>query len=497
MKATDFLKEMDGLPEETVLQNMPESMRNAAPYRKHIQTDSAADMPETDANPEIVRSASGRAHRIPYYLIGGCAAACVCGLVLLFHQAKPETVPVQIPATATSEAITEMQNTAAAAITVTEIITTKPETKEPEAQTSWPSDMTLLPSLNDQKYYEVKRTLEENDLHGQFCWEYSDTVPAGSVIRSEPEGMYLMEKGAVVTVYLSRGKEGSPVTVPQFIGCGEKEACLLAETYGLNAVFEDYTSGGPVGMIMEQSLEPDTEVAANTEIVLYVSNSDSEKTKPKKTSGSVQMPDVTGKNYEDICGELLELGLRVKMDWEFSDTVPADTVIGSDPAGPCKAEAGSVVLVRCSRGKDMSESAADGTVRLPDIQGYNYDDVRDRLAELGLRVEMEWEYSDTVTEGKVISSTPGGVNEVVAKGSLIRLRVSRGPDRNAVRVPDFVGHDEETASRMAEAGSLNVVIKNIGGSSQAGTVMQQSIEPNTVVTAGTEIVLYVSNGNPE
>lgn len=436
MKAIDFLKEMDGLPEETVLQYMPESMRNAAPYQKQIQPGSAADMQETGNTPQTVRGASGRARRMPYYLIGGCAAACVCGLILLFHHAKPE--PVQTPAAVTSEAVTEVQNTTA----VTEAVTAQPEPAESNVSTILPSNMTLLPSLDAQSYDEFQRTLRESELLGQICLEFSDTVPAGRVIRSEPEGACRVEKGSTVIVHLSRGKEGAPVTVPRFIDCSIKDACMLAEIYGLNAVFADCSSDAPAGSIVEQSMKPDTVTAANSEIILYVSNSDPEGKNPKKTSGTVQMPDIAEKEYAAISRELLTLGLSVKVTWEYSDTVPANIVIGSDPAGPCDVDAGALISVRCSLGRDMSADVADGTpystVRLPEFQGYLYDDVRDRLTELGLVTEIQWEYSDTVTEKKVIATVPEGRNEV-KKGSTVLLRVAYGTEEEAEKPADAAG----------------------------------------------------------
>src|SRR5690625_1612823 len=88
-----------------------------------------------------------------------------------------------------------------------------------------------LIGLNEQ---EARDFLEANELKVNVIEEHSDTVEKGYVIRQEPAAQTELEKGATVTVYISKGPKQLPpaqhtvsFTVPYTGEDGEKQTVLI------------------------------------------------------------------------------------------------------------------------------------------------------------------------------------------------------------------------------------------------------------------------------
>ena len=58
----------------------------------------------------------------------------------------------------------------------------------------------------------------------------------------------------------------------------------------------------------------------------------------------------------------------------------------------------------------------------------------------------------------------------------------------------FLTYEQTTAVEEAETLGLKVTVKHVYSDALAGTVVEQSIAQDTVVTTGAEIVLTVSDG---
>ena len=84
--------------------------------------------------------------------------------------------------------------------------------------------------------------------------------------------------------------------------------------------------------------------------------------------------------------------------------------------------------------------------------------------------------------------------EPLKKGDSVTLVVSTGPDKTPVTVISFLTYEQTTAVEEAETLGLKVTVKHVYSDALAGTVVEQSIAQDTVVTTGAEIVLTVSDG---
>ncbi len=106
--------------------------------------------------------------------------------------------------------------------------------------------------------------------------EFSDTVNSGYVTRTEPAKGAILNQGDTVKIYVSKGTEEQPVTVPKFVGQNiDKIRQELKTTWKLTCTDADVElvdSSEPGGNIVWQSIEPTTVVKEGDTIKFKVSS---------------------------------------------------------------------------------------------------------------------------------------------------------------------------------------------------------------------------------
>ena len=133
---------------------------------------------------------------------------------------------------------------------------------------------------------------------------------------------------------------------------------------------------------------------------------------------------------------------------------------------------------------------------VPDVRNQTLQEAKLELnnMNLSLQIETSEEFSDTVAEGSVISTSPA-VGSEIKKGNTVILTVSKGPEQKNVTVPSFLTMTEENAAQQANNLGLTVgQLKYVHNSAPAGQVIGQSIANGTTVASGTEITFTVSKG---
>ena len=126
----------------------------------------------------------------------------------------------------------------------------------------------LLEKLN--KEYNLELTVEVPEDQKQ----YSDDIPADSVISTIPAKGETLKKGDTVTLIVSQGPEVKPVTVPTFVGLNIDETLAQLSGYSLvcdAADVELVESEKEGGTIVWQSLDPLSKVDEGTRIKFQVS----------------------------------------------------------------------------------------------------------------------------------------------------------------------------------------------------------------------------------
>lgn len=140
--------------------------------------------------------------------------------------------------------------------------------------------------------------------------------------------------------------------------------------------------------------------------------------------------------------------------------------------------------------EETTEKVSDAeTVEMPDVTNMRSDLASDILSMLGLVCEIRNSPDMEVPEGNVISTEPEADTKV-NKGETIILYVSMGVE---ISVDDYVGQVADDAVALAEYAGLKPVTEFKDSDGEKGKVIEQSIEKDTIVDAGTEIIFYISN----
>jgi len=133
----------------------------------------------------------------------------------------------------------------------------------------------VMPDVVGKEHRAAAIQLRELDLNlvvNDSEEEYSDSVPAGHVIRSNPVANETLRDGDVVMLVISKGPKVIPATVVSMTNISLERAQQLAEQSGLVVAVEyAHDDTIQVDYVISQSIAPNSSVAQGSTIKLIVS----------------------------------------------------------------------------------------------------------------------------------------------------------------------------------------------------------------------------------
>ncbi len=122
---------------------------------------------------------------------------------------------------------------------------------------------------------DAREALYNLGLKCEIVEETSDRIPKDRVIRQEPMAGAMVDKGAIVTLYVSIGEDTSDkrIKIENYIGRSDRSAIERElENKGLKAVFkEEYSDTYAEGKICRQTPDPGRLLEEGERVTLYVS----------------------------------------------------------------------------------------------------------------------------------------------------------------------------------------------------------------------------------
>lgn len=202
----------------------------------------------------------------------------------------------------------------------------------------------------------------------------------------------------------------------------------------------------------------------------------------------ILVPDLTGKPIMEVLNVLSEQNLGLKKEGaEFNDTVPAGTVLRQQPEAGLSVRGGKIIRVTISQGGE--------SVYVPELVGRSL-----RSSEIALRSyflllgEVRSKASVKFEKDTVISQEPPP-NTIVLKNSLVHVTISNGPPEDGtLLMPDFVGKSWDQVQSWAKEIKIKIEMTEEGSSSSPGTVLQQTIVPDSVIHPGDIIQFTIASG---
>ena len=206
-------------------------------------------------------------------------------------------------------------------------------------------------------------------------------------------------------------------------------------------------------------------------------------------SNTVEVPDLTGKSEGDAQQLLRDLGLNYQYQGESpSNQLSRGLVVGQSVASTSVVEKGTTVGYVLSSGSSQ-------TLTVPELSGSSQSDAEKALVSMGLLVSVDnSRYSETVEEGKIITTNPGA-GSTVNPGDTVTLYISQGQGLSMVQVPELTGHNFAVAQQALNNIGLYVYITEVPSDTVAeGVVISQDVEAGSSVQTGTTVTITVSSG---
>jgi serine/threonine-protein kinase len=203
---------------------------------------------------------------------------------------------------------------------------------------------------------------------------------------------------------------------------------------------------------------------------------------------TVATPDVVGQSVKDATAAMTAAGLTLAVtSEEYSEEVPDNSVISTDPAAGDGVRAEGTVSAVVSKGPERYD--------VPSLKGLTQTAAADALAGVNLTVGgVQEAYDDKVEPGAIVSSTPKAGTALKPQAP-VDLVVSKGPE--PVPVPDVVGKRIANAKKALTAAGLRTdVTQKFSEDVRDGAVISVKPKAGTVVDSGSQVAVVVSKGPP-
>ena len=203
---------------------------------------------------------------------------------------------------------------------------------------------------------------------------------------------------------------------------------------------------------------------------------------------TVTVPKVEGMIKDEAVKALNDVGLGYKQVVQSSKTVAKDTVISQGTKAGAKVAKNTQIILTISGGEEVVNTT------VPSVTGESESDAREKLESAGFKVSVDYDYSSTVDEGKVIKASPSGS---VAQGTTVTITVSRGKQIKNVTMANLVGKNESEARQWLENNGLKANVSYTTSSGTYGYVVSSDYSEGTSVPEGTTVTITVSHKQEE
>ena len=222
------------------------------------------------------------------------------------------------------------------------------------------------------------------------------SVPAGSVIRTQPPSNTIINPESLVTIIVSVGPEAFPI--PYILDIETERAIYVVEESGfiLGQLLEVNDNNIPRGFVISQNPVAGTKMSPGSSVDLVVS----------KGPSLIEISDLSRKSPEDAVQILETLGFKYELVEEYSEDIEIGLVSGTLPEAGEIVTPDQIIQVVVSLGI---------RIEMPEVDGLSYEEAISILEELDLIPTVVGD-----TSGKVRMQIPRK-GEFVEPGQVVEL----------------------------------------------------------------------------
>lgn len=264
-----------------------------------------------------------------------------------------------------------------------------------------PLATTTTPALVGKTRAQAEQSTLNDGLHPDFQQEFSETVAADQVIRTEPVAGSTIDKNGTLTIVISAGKERYEVPDLRGMTLTQAGQALQQRNLVLGSNEATYTADYPEGQIVDSSPNQGRSLKRGSKVDVTLSR-----------GPGVVVPPLTSRPAQEALQQLQQSGLVLgEQKYENSATVPNGSIIDSSPKAGERVAAGSTVTLTISQGPKL--------IPVPDVTTWDYHQAEKELQSKGFKVEV----NGLKLANKVLWTQPGAGTQL-PEGSTVTLAVS-------------------------------------------------------------------------
>jgi eukaryotic-like serine/threonine-protein kinase len=231
---------------------------------------------------------------------------------------------------------------------------------------------------------------------------YSEEIPAGSILASDPEAGAGIRPGGTVAATVSLGPERYAVPDVQGTSPAEATEAIVSAGLATGGRVEVFDDAVPVGQVASTDPAIGDLVPPDTSIDLLIS----------KGPEPVEIEDVSGRKQGVATKRLEEAGLQVTSSQAFSESVADGRVISVNPSPGTVVDSGTTVELIVSKGPPP--------VEVPNLIDLRRKAAVEALERLGLRAQVD--AGEFTRLNRVFDQSPSP-GEMVPRGSTVTIRI--------------------------------------------------------------------------
>ncbi|HZA74529.1 MAG TPA: Stk1 family PASTA domain-containing Ser/Thr kinase [Propionibacteriaceae bacterium] len=262
---------------------------------------------------------------------------------------------------------------------------------------------TSTPALASLSQSEAERVADRAGLDIQFTEDFSESVPPGRVIETDPSAGSKILKGGRMVAAVSGGPER--FAMPTVVGLSRDaaETAVQRANLSLDEVNEQYSDTVRDGVVISASKKPGSSLKRGTEIDLVVS----------KGPAPIPVKNYVGEKFSAAEAALGRAGFRVAVERQHSDEVAKGLVLAQDPTSG-EGQRGDTIT--------LTESLGPVLVRVPNVSRMGIMAAEQVMAKKGFKTRVRPVAINYLGLGYVAFSGPRARSQA-PKGSTITLYV--------------------------------------------------------------------------
>jgi eukaryotic-like serine/threonine-protein kinase len=189
-----------------------------------------------------------------------------------------------------------------------------------------------VPDVQGLSEADATKRLEDAGLLVDPEFAFSDTIPEGRAIGTDPGPGISLDTGQTVKLIVSRGS--NKVEVPSVIGLQDDQALARLQSADLAGTVVQRDSDEPAGKVVAQSPTAGKLVRSGSSVTIFVS------------SGAISVPNVLGQDRASAVTALKRAGFVVSIDEQpTTDVTQSNRVLNQFPPGGSRGQRGDTVTI--------------------------------------------------------------------------------------------------------------------------------------------------------